>query len=55
MHFFDGKLGAYERLMTEKPGFYRKDSKDDAQDSKPCPTKQEQAPAPKESEENGNA
>lgn len=45
MYFFGGKLGAYERLMTEKPGFYRKDNKDEIYDlqkkSRPLKEKQE--------------
>lgn len=35
MYFFDGKLGAYERMMTQKPGFYRRSGKS----GKPHPPK----------------
>lgn len=27
MYFFSGKLGAYERMMTQKPGFNRRSGK----------------------------
>ncbi len=36
MYFFRGRLGALERMMTEKPGFYRRNAKS----GKPKPHKQ---------------
>lgn len=56
MYFFDGKLGAYERMMTEKPGFYRRAGKSgkDGSQKKPRPQKQEQAQKSKKSEGKNN-
>lgn len=56
MYFFDGKLGAYERMMTQKPGFNRRAGKSgkDGSRKKPRPKKQEQIQKSKESEDNNN-
>jgi len=43
MYFFHGKLGVYERMMTEKPGFYRRAGKSgkDGSQKKPYSKKQD--------------
>lgn len=55
MYFFDGKLGAYERMMTQKPGFNRragKSGKDGLQ--KKFRSKKQERPQPPEESENKN-
>lgn len=53
MYFFDGKLGAYERMMTQKPGFNRRAGKSgkDGSQKKPRPKKQDKDQKYKESED----
>ena len=29
MYFFDGKLGVFERMMTQKPGYHRRSGNSD--------------------------
>ncbi|MEN3005975.1 hypothetical protein [Dehalobacterium formicoaceticum] len=52
MYFFDGKLGAYERMMQQKPGFNRRAGKSgkDGSQKKPRPKKQDKDQKNKESE-----
>lgn len=42
MYFFDGKLGALERMMTQKPGYYRRSGKSgkNIPKKKPAPANQ---------------
>jgi hypothetical protein len=56
MYFFHGKLGAYERMMTEKPGFYRRAGKSgkDGSQKKPYSKKQDKIQKQKESEDKKN-
>ena len=56
MYFLDGKLGAYERMMTQKPGFTRRAGKSGKSGSQkiPRPKKQVQDPKLKESEGKNN-
>lgn len=44
MYFLDGKLGVYERMMTQKPGFNRRAGKSGKKGSerKPRPKKSDQ-------------
>ncbi len=53
MYFLDGKLGAYERMMTQKPGFNRRAGKSgkDGSQKKPHPQKQDKDQKPKERED----
>lgn len=57
MYFFHGKLGVYERLMTQKPGFNRRAGKSGKNGSqkKPPSQKQDTIQKPKESEDKSNA
>lgn len=52
MYFLDGKLGAYERMMQQKPGFNRRSGKSgkDGSQKKPRPKKQGNIQQNKESE-----
>lgn len=56
MHFCDGKLGAYERLMTQKPGYSRRTGKSgkDGSQKKALTKKQEHPSKSKEREEQEN-
>lgn len=56
MYFSDGKLGAYERLMTQKPGFNRRAGKSGKYGSqkRPHPKKQDHTEKSKESEDKDN-
>lgn len=56
MYFFDGKLGDYERLMTQKPGFNRRAGKSGKNNSqkKPCSKKQDKTQKLKDSEDKDN-
>ncbi|MDD4493014.1 MAG: hypothetical protein PHV32_01465 [Eubacteriales bacterium] len=53
MYFLDGKLGAYERMMQQKPGFNRRSGKSgkDGSQKKPRPKKQENGQKNKEGED----
>lgn len=42
MYFFDGKLGAFERMMTQKPGYHRRSGKS----GKDIPKKKPVTPKP---------
>ncbi len=55
MHFLDGKLGVFGRMMTQKPGFKRRAGKSGKNGSqkKPC-KKQDKLQKPKESEDKDN-
>lgn len=56
MYFFDGKLGVYERMMTQKPGFNRRAGKSGKNGSqkKPFSKKQDKIQKPKNSEDKDN-
>ncbi|SHH68887.1 hypothetical protein SAMN02746098_01152 [Desulfosporosinus lacus DSM 15449] len=57
MYFFHGKLGLYERLMTQKPGFNRRAGKSGKNGSqkKPSSPKQDTIQKPQENEDKNNA
>lgn len=56
MYFFDGRLGVYERMMTQKPGFNRRAGKSGKNGSqkKPFAKKQDKNQKSKENEDKDN-
>ena len=51
MHFFDGKLGAFERMMKEKPNFHRRNGNGDK--SPPPKKKTQPKPPPPDTKKKG--
>lgn len=56
MYFLHGKLGVYERMMTQKPGFNRRAGKSgkDGSQKKPYPKKQDKTQKSNDSEDKDN-